>query len=307
MFRHERPQKGRYRQFWQLGVECFGVATPDIDAELIALTADFWRQLGISANVSLEINTLGTSSERAAYKASLVAYFTEHKSQLDADSIIRLDKNPLRILDSKNPAMQDLIAAAPKLADSLGEDSKQYFASFKIYLDSLGIKYRVNPYLVRGLDYYSQVVFEWVTDELGAQSAVCAGGRYDGLIELFGGKPSPAIGFAMGLDRLMLLLQAKAKLSAEATQADIYILVHGELAQSQALSFSDKLRRAKPDSKIILHCGGGSLKSQFKKADKSGAGLAIILADDELEQGKVSLKYLREDKPQELIEINDIL
>ncbi|ORU90675.1 MAG: histidine--tRNA ligase [Cycloclasticus sp. symbiont of Poecilosclerida sp. M] len=307
MFRHERPQKGRYRQFHQVGVECFGMAGPEIEAEIILMSSRLWKKLGLADELSLEINTLGSSEERASYRETLVAFFEKSRDLLDEDSQRRLTSNPLRILDSKNPKMQTLIEQAPRLLDSLGEASKQHFETLTAYLGDAGINYKINPRLVRGLDYYSHTVFEWTTTLLGAQGTVCAGGRYDSLIEQLGGRATPAVGFALGMERLILLMKEQ---KWSAPQPLAYIVHQGELAKKRALSMAESLREALPDSRIVLHCGEGSMKSQFKKADKTGARLAIILAEQEIEQAQVGIKFLREDKEQVQLgqnELNDFL
>lgn len=299
MFRHERPQKGRYRQFYQLGVEAVGMPDADIDAELIAMTARIWRQLGLESQVQLQINSLGSPEARVAYREHLVKYFTQHKKQLDEDSERRLHTNPLRILDSKNPDLAELIANAPQIVDHLDAESKQHFDTLCEQLELLGIAYQINPRLVRGLDYYTRTVFEWVTDELGAQGTVCAGGRYDGLIEKLGGKPTPAVGFAMGLERVICLLEAQEL--APTPTADIYLINVGDAARRQALSFAEQVRDALPYYSVQMHCGEASFKSQMKKADKSLAGVALILGDDEAAQNTVTVKFLREQREQETI------
>ncbi len=295
MFRHERPQKGRYRQFHQVGVETFGMAGPDVDAELILMTARFWQQLGLEG-LELQINSLGTKESRVEYRVKLVDFFNQHLDQLDDDSRRRLDSNPLRILDSKNPALTELIASAPKLSDYLDDESREHFAMLCGLLDDAGMTYRINPCLVRGLDYYSRTVFEWVTDQLGAQGTVCAGGRFDGLVEQLGGKPVPAAGFAIGLERLLELVRDKL---TPANVPHVYLVVAGEKAQSKGLLLAETLRAAVPDLRLMTHCGGGSLKSQFKKADKSGAQIALVLGDDEVAQGTVSVKPLRGERGQQ--------
>ena len=295
MFRHERPQKGRYRQFHQVGVETFGMSGPELDAELILMTARFWQRLGLEG-LELQINSLGTKESRAAYRVQLVDYFKQHLDKLDDDSLRRLDGNPLRILDSKNPALVELIAAAPKLNEHLDEESREHFAALCGLLDDAGIAYRVNPCLVRGLDYYSRTVFEWVTDQLGAQGTVCAGGRFDSLVEQLGGKPIPAAGFAMGLERLLELVRDNL---TPANLPHVYLVVAGEKAQSKGLLLAERLRNEVPNLRLLAHCGGGSLKSQFKKADKSGAQIAFILGENEAENGTVSVKTLRGDRGQE--------
>ncbi len=292
MYRHERPQKGRYRQFIQLGVETYGMAGPDIDAELILLMDRLWLKLGIRDKVRLQLNSLGTIAERIVYRESLVAYFQEKLDQLDEDSLRRLETNPLRILDTKNPAMQQVVASAPELTDYLGDDSRQHFKAITAILDDLGIAYEINSRLVRGLDYYSKTVFEWVTDELGSQGTVCAGGRYDGLIEQLGGKPNYAVGFAMGMERLLALMETLEYVQL-ARPVDVYMIRVGEAAEQQGMRFAETLRNEIPSLKLQVNCGGGSFKSQFKKADKSGAEFAIILGDDEVSRGEVSVKPLR--------------
>ena len=297
MFRHERPQKGRYRQFHQVGVETFGMTGPDLDAELILMTARFWKQLGLN-DLELQINSLGTRESRAVYREELVAYFTQHKEQLDEDSLRRLETNPLRILDTKNPAMRDLVEAAPKLMAHIDAESREHFEALCGLLDDAGISYVINPCLVRGLDYYSRTVFEWVTDQLGAQGTVCAGGRFDTLVEQLGGKPAPAAGFAMGLERLLELVRAKL---APANIPHAYLVLVGDAAQRQGLFLAEQLRDQVDGLRLLTHCGGGSFKSQFKKADKSGATVALVLGDDEIAQQSVGVKHLREDWPQKTV------
>ena len=296
MFRHERPQKGRYRQFHQIGVETFGIADPDIDAELILMSARMWRLLGLK-DIRLELNTLGTTESRLEYRKVLVEYLQEHRDQLDEDSLKRLDTNPLRVLDSKNPEMQKLINNAPSLHDYLDDESAEQFALLKSYLDAAGIDYTINPRLVRGLDYYCKTVFEWVTDKLGAQGTVCAGGRYDGLVEQLGGKSSPAAGFALGIERLLSLIEDSSA-ALENDGLDVYLLAPGDSSISHAMLLAEDLRDQLPALKIQTHCGGGSFKNQIKKADKSGALLALILGEDELKNNNVTVKYLRENKDQ---------
>lgn len=300
MFRHERPQKGRYRQFNQVGVEVFGLETVDADAELIALTARLWDKLGLTG-LELQINSLGSQESRQAYRDLLVNYLEQHKAKLDEDSLRRLNSNPLRILDSKNPDMAEIIAGAPKLIEHLDDVSKQHYQDLKAHLDDLGIEYTENPNLVRGLDYYNRTVFEWVTTELGAQGTVCAGGRYDGLVEQIGGKPTPAVGFAMGVERLTALLMDKGLIAINPV-ADIYVVLAGDATKRPGLVISEQIREALPQLKLQMNCGGGSFKSQFKKADKSGAKLALVLGDNEVAQQQIVVKYLREDREQELIE-----
>ena len=292
MFRHERPQQGRYRQFYQIGAETFGMAGPDIDAELILITARLWRMLGVYDNVVLHLNSLGTSQARAAYRTKLVAYFSAHTDQLDEDSKRRLHANPLRILDSKNPQMQTIITGAPQLLDYLDDESCMHFAKLRAVLDAAGVTYVVNPRLVRGLDYYGKTVFEWVTTSLGAQGTVCAGGRYDALVEELGGKPTPAAGFAMGVERLAaLLMEADATPSVVAPH--VYMIVAGEAAEHWAMTLAETVRNGIPRLRLTVNCGGGSFKSQFKKADKSGARYALLLGEDEMARGEIGIKSLR--------------
>jgi histidyl-tRNA synthetase len=291
MFRHERPQKGRYRQFYQIDVEAIGYAGPDVDAELIALSARLWRELKLDG-VRLTINSLGTPASRLSYRERLIAYFRGHEHALDEDSRRRLLGNPLRILDSKNPEMRELIEAAPLLTDFLDEESRLHFDALRSALDSLEIPYTLNPRLVRGLDYYSRTVFEWVTDELGAQDAVCSGGRYDGLVGQLGGEATPAIGFALGVERVVALLQQAGKAPA-ARRPDVYLVVSGERAEREALRLAERLRDALPGRGVWLNMGGGNFKTQFRRADRSGARLALILGDEELDRGVVGVKTLR--------------
>ncbi|WP_088332457.1 histidine--tRNA ligase [Lacimicrobium sp. SS2-24] len=300
MFRHERPQKGRYRQFHQFGVEAFGLDGPDIDVEVILMSARLWQRLGISDQVTLEINSLGSNEARARYKDALVEFLERNESSLDEDSKKRMHSNPLRVLDSKNPDVQLLLADAPDLLEYLDEESTQHFHMLCERLTQLGIEYRVNSRLVRGLDYYNRTVFEWVTDALGAQGTICAGGRYDGLVEQLGGKATPAVGFAMGLERLVLLLDALGK--GEARPAvEAYLCIMGEQAQPYAMKLAETLRDHLPQLRLQTHCGGGNFKKQLKRADKSGASLALIVGEEEAQQQQVSLKYLREDRPQEQV------
>lgn len=300
MYRHERPQKGRYRQFFQLGVETYGMAGPDIDAELILIIDRLWKKLGIRDKVRLQLNSLGTIAERALYRESLVTYFQGHLDQLDEDSLRRLSTNPLRILDTKNPAMKEVVANAPELMDYLGDDSRDHFNTFTAMLDDLGIAYELNSRLVRGLDYYGKTVFEWVTDELGAQGTVCAGGRYDGLIEQLGGKSNYAVGFAMGMERLLALMETLENVPV-AKSVNVYMIRVGETADRAGLRFAEALRDEVPALKLQMHCGGGSFKSQFKKADKTGADYAIILGDDEVSRGEVGIKSLRHEQEQQTL------
>jgi histidyl-tRNA synthetase len=301
MFRHERPQKGRYRQFHQIGVETFGMQGPDIDAELILLTARLWRQLGLLDAVTLQLNTIGSADARGRYKDALVQYLQGCKEQLDEDSLRRLETNPMRILDSKDEKTQALLNDAPNFHEYLDAESLEHFEALKSLLDRAGLAYEVNPRLVRGLDYYCKTVFEWVTDKLGAQGTVCAGGRYDGLVEQLGGKATPAVGFAMGIERLVLLLETLDVVPDEARQTvDLYIASMGADAESQALLLAERLRN-ETDLRIQLHCGGGNFKSQMKKADRSGARVALILGDDEVERQVATLKPLRSDAEQKQI------
>ena len=296
MFRHERPQKGRYRQFKQMGLEAYGMAGPDIDLEVILVTARLWQALGIPG-LELQINTLGTLEERKAYRARLVEYLQAHRNQLDEDSLRRLESNPLRVLDSKNPQLAELIAGAPSLMDDLGETSRAHFEVITSGLEAAGVDYVLNTRLVRGLDYYSRTVFEWVTDLLGAQGTVCAGGRYDGLVEQLGGKPVPAIGFGMGVDRVVAVLEALDSARREG-DPHAYMVLVGENVQSPGLVLAERLRNALPGLRLQVNCGGGSFKSQFKKADKSGARLALILGEDELNNRQAGVKWLREQREQ---------
>ena len=302
MFRHERPQKGRYRQFYQIGVETFGIATPDIDAELILMTARLWEQLGLAESVTLQLNTLGSNEARARYRDALVEYLSARKDQLDEDSQRRLETNPLRVLDSKNPDTQALLADAPELHDYLDDESRDDFASLRAVLDAAGVKYEINQRLVRGLDYYCKTVFEWVTDKLGAQGTVCAGGRYDGLVEQLGGKATPAVGFAMGVERLILMLETLEVIPQEVMQTvDVYVCGVGEGASLASLMLADGLRAEQPWLRIQTHCGGGSFKSQMKKADKSGASFALLLGESEIAEQQVTVKDLRGDTGQQTL------
>jgi histidyl-tRNA synthetase len=306
MYRHERPQKGRYRQFIQLGVETYGLPGPDIDVELILIMDRLWKKLGIRDKVQLQLNSLGTIAERLIYRDKLVSYFQDHKEYLDADSLRRLDTNPLRILDSKNPALAQLIADAPSLMDDLGEDSLTHFKGFTNALDQLGIHYQINSRLVRGLDYYSLTVFEWVTEELGSQGTVCAGGRYDTLVEQLGGKANHAIGFAMGIERLLALLETKDTITL-ANAVDVFMIRVGDKAEQEGLRFAELIRDRMPGLKLLVHCGGGSFKNQFKKADKTGADFALIFGDDEVTRGEVGLKSLRHDNQQQTLTQEQVL
>ena len=305
MFRHERPQKGRYRQFHQIGVETFGMSGPDIDAELILVTARIWQALGIDG-LELQLNTLGTAQERAAYRDELVAYFQAHADLLDADSRRRLDSNPLRILDSKNPSMREMLDAAPTLTAHLGDESRRHLDFVCQTLEQAGVPYVRNPRLVRGLDYYSRTVFEWVTDRLGAQGTVCAGGRYDALVEQLGGKPVPAVGFAMGLERLVAVLE-ELNPDAVGDAVDLYLVLMGEAASREGLVLAEQVRNALPDLQLVTHCGGGGMKAQFKRADRSGARYAMVLGDSELASETVVLKPLRADEPQTIVPREDLI
>jgi histidyl-tRNA synthetase len=310
MFRYERPQKGRYRQFQQVGAEAFGLAGPDVDAELIALGRSFWAALGVAGQLRLEINTLGSPAARTAYRDALVAYLTPQRDRLDADSQRRLERNPLRILDSKDPATREVLVGAPELPEFIDAQSRAHFAGLCELLDRLGIAFSVNPRLVRGLDYYTQTVFEWVTDALGSQGAVCAGGRYDGLVERLGGRPTPAAGFAVGLDRLVLLHEVahgEADAGSANAAADVYVCVQDDRLQGWALEVAEKLRQGLPGFRIRVHAGGGKLKNQLKRADQCGAHHALVIGDDEAAVGEPTLKFLREDRPQERLPIHGIV
>jgi len=298
-FRHERPQKGRYRQFNQFSAEVFGIASPDIDAELIVMTSTILDKLGIKPFAKLQLNSLGTPQSRIEYRKTLVAYLNAHKDKLDEESQHRLHKNPLRILDSKNSDMKELIAKAPKLTDHLDQESSEHFEKLQEYLKHAGIEFEVNPCLVRGLDYYTKTVFEWVTDKLGAQGTVCAGGRYDGLVQQLGGKPTPAVGFSFGMERTILMMQQSEKNHKTCSNLHVYLITDSETSFAAGLKTANYLRTKVPGLRLMLHCGGGSLKNQFKKADKSGAMYAIIIGDHELKTRSLSLKNLREDLPQQ--------
>ncbi|MDR7331476.1 histidine--tRNA ligase [Roseateles asaccharophilus] len=305
MFRREKPQKGRYRQFHQMGIEALGFAGPDVDAEVILLARTLWRELGLKEgeDVTLEINCLGQPDERAAHRAALIAYLEQHKDVLDEEAQRRMYSNPLRVLDTKNPAMQAMAEGAPKLLDFLGEASLAHFNGVKALLDAVGLAYRINPRLVRGLDYYNLTVFEWVTDKLGAQGTVCAGGRYDGLVEQLGGKPTPAVGFGMGLERLLLLLETLG-LQAPASAPDVYAVVPEPAELPRILPTLEALRAA--GVSVQMHAGGGSFKSQFKKADGSGARFALVFGGDELARGEVAVKPLRDGAEQRTLILADV-
>ena len=302
MFRHERPQKGRYRQFHQIGVEAYGLAGPDIDAEMIAMSARIWRALGLTG-LQLEINTLGTPAVRQQYRGALVDYLSTHRDALDDDSQRRLQSNPLRVLDSKNPALAEVLAGAPRLLDYLDAESRAHFDGLQARLSAAGIGFNINPRLVRGLDYYTRTVFEWVAEGLGAQATVCAGGRYDGLVEQLGGRPTPAVGFAIGLERLVELVGPQC-LTDMSGFPHVYVVALGEAAQAQAFRLAEQVRDY--GLRVHLHCGGGELKNQMKRADRSGARFAAILGDEELHAGQVGVKDLRADEPQEQVKFDEL-
>lgn len=307
MFRHERPQKGRYRQFHQIGVETFGLAGPDIDAELILLTARLWRDLGILDHLTLELNTLGSSEARAQYRTALTEYLTEFYADLDADSQRRLSTNPLRILDSKVASTQAILQNAPKFDAYLDAESREHFEQLCGFLDAAGVAYKLNPLLVRGLDYYSKTVFEWTTTALGAQGTVAAGGRYDALVEQLGGKPTPAVGFAMGVERLVLLLETLQAFPEHLTQQlDIYLAAAGNEATSYGLLLAERLRSERPELRILTHCGGGGFKQIFRRADRSGASLVVLLGEEEISQGVASVKFLRVQADQVQIPLSEL-
>jgi histidyl-tRNA synthetase len=301
MYRHERPQKGRYRQFIQLGVETYGMQSPETDAELLLLMHRLWQRLGIRDKVTLQLNSLGTSQERLVYRDNLIAYFEQYPEQLDEDSQRRLHTNPLRILDSKNPAMHALITNAPVLMDYLGEASLNHFKTITDILDDLGISYAINTRLVRGLDYYCNTVFEWVTTELGSQGTVCAGGRYDGLIAQLGGKENHAVGFAMGMERLLALMETVAIELPK--PIEVYLIRVGDNAQQVGLRYAEKIRDAIPQLKLQINTEGGSFKNQFKKADKSGADYALIIGEDEVINNAISIKSLRDNQGQQTLSL----
>lgn len=301
MFRYERPQKGRYRQFNQFGIEIFGLEGPDIDAEVIMLTARLWKEFGMTKHVKLQLNSLGSNEARANYRDGLVSYLTEHQDQLDDDSKRRMNTNPLRVLDSKDEGVQKLLENAPKLIDYLDDESRLHLDQLCQLLESAGIEYEFNNKLVRGLDYYNRTVFEWVTDSLGAQGTVCGGGRYDGLVEQLGGRATPAVGFAMGIERLVLLLDTLDCFQATESQTDVYVLSTGDEAGIVANQLAEQLRDDFSDLRIMSHRGGGNFKKQFKRADKSGAQIALIIGEDEVANKQVTLKYLRAEKEQETI------
>ncbi len=301
MFRHERPQKGRYRQFHQVGVEVFGIATPDLDAELILMSARMLREIGLGDAIRLELNTLGTPEARQAYRAALTDFLRGRAEALDEDSRRRLETNPLRILDSKSPATQAVLEEAPAMADYLDDESRADFAALCRRLDAADIPYTVNPRLVRGLDYYTKTVFEWITDDLGAQGTVCAGGRFDGLVAQLGGKPTPAAGFAAGLERLVSLLEDREPERGDRSVVHAYVAAHGETAEARADALAESLRDRLPGLRLIRHCGGGSLKAQMKRADRSGATVALIIGESEVAAGEVTYRPLRGGGEQERI------
>lgn len=307
MFRHERPQKGRYRQFHQIGVETFGMQGPDIDAELIILSARLWKELGIYDAVTLELNSLGSAEARAEYRTALVEFLSARKDALDEDSQRRLESNPMRILDSKDPNTQALLDGAPVFEDYIDQESKEHFEQLCAMLDAAGIEYRLNPRLVRGLDYYCKTVFEWTTTELGSQGTVCAGGRYDGLVEQLGGRSTPAVGFAMGIERLILMLQTLGAIPDHVSnQPQIFIAAVGDGMATHGLLLGEMLRE-KTSYRTQMHCGGGSFKSQIKKADKSGAAIALILGESEVANGEVAVKFLRESRDQETVGLSGLI
>lgn len=307
MFRYERPQKGRYRQFHQVGVEIFGIPNPEIDAELIALTARLWKDLGIFDHVTLQLNSIGSLEARKNYRQALVDFLQNHIDILDEDSKRRLTTNPLRILDSKDQRVQEVLNDAPKLHDYLDDDSREHFAQLCALLDSLGIQYEINQKLVRGLDYYNKTVFEWVTSALGAQGTVCGGGRYDGLVEQLGGHATSGVGFAMGLERLVLLVQEVNTQITLPSAVDIYIVYQGEGTTVAAFNLAEKLRSELPHLRTLLHCSGGNFKKQFKRADKSGAKLALVIGEDEVKNQQVVVKDLLQHSEQVVVALSDII
>ena len=307
MFRHERPQKGRYRQFHQAGVEVFGIATPEIDAELIILTARLWKALGIDQYVSLQLNSIGSLEARANYRSALVAFLENHQDLMSEEEKERLVKNPLRILDTKNQALQDVLDSAPKLLDYLDDESREHFAQLCGLLDAVGIQYEINPKLVRGLDYYNKTVFEWVTSALGAQGTVCGGGRYDGLVEQLGGHATSGVGFAMGLERLVLLVQEVNKSIPVKSAVDIYVVYQGEGTTLAAFQLAEKLRSELPHLSTMLHCSGGNFKKQFRRADKSGATLALVLGESEVQNNQVVVKHLLGTADQQTIDVANLI
>lgn len=307
MFRHERPQKGRYRQFHQAGVEVFGIATPEIDAELIILTARLWKALGIDQHVSLQLNSIGSLEARANYRSALVVFLENHQDLMSEEEKERLVKNPLRILDTKNQALQDVLDDAPKLLDYLDDESREHFAQLCGLLDAVGIQYEINPKLVRGLDYYNKTVFEWVTSALGAQGTVCGGGRYDCLVEQLGGHATSGVGFAMGLERLVLLVQEVNKSIPVKSAVDIYVVYQGEGTTLAAFQLAEKLRSELPHLSTMLHCSGGNFKKQFRRADKSGATLALVLGESEVQNNQVVVKHLLGTAEQQTIDVANLI
>ena len=307
MFRHERPQKGRYRQFHQAGVEVFGIATPEIDAELIILTARLWKALGIDQHVFLQLNSIGSLEARSNYRSALVAFLENHQDLMSEEEKERLVKNPLRILDTKNQALQDVLDGAPKLLDYLDDESREHFAQLCGLLDAVGIQYEINPKLVRGLDYYNKTVFEWVTSALGAQGTVCGGGRYDGLVEQLGGHATSGVGFAMGLERLVLLVQEVNKSIPVKSAVDIYVVYQGEGTTLAAFKLAEKIRSELPHLSTMLHCSGGNFKKQFKRADKSGATLALVLGESEVQNNQVVVKHLLGAAEQQTIDVDNLI
>jgi histidyl-tRNA synthetase len=307
MFRHERPQKGRYRQFHQFGVEVFGIGSADVDAEVLMLSARLWDQLGIKEHVALELNTLGDPAERAAYRDALIAFLEQHKDKLDEDSQRRMYSNPLRVLDSKSQQVQAILSDAPVLMEYLGEESKTHFSTLCELLDAVGIQYTINPRLVRGLDYYNRTVFEWVTTSLGSQGTVLAGGRYDGLVGQLGGKDTPAVGFAMGLERIVLLLETLELTSDVAAEVDVYVTAMGDNCVVEAIKVAQELRQHLPRLKVMSHCGGGNVKKQMKRADKSGAQFALIIGENELASNQVAIKPLRTNNEQQLVTRSELV
>ncbi|WP_273382488.1 histidine--tRNA ligase [Actinobacillus porcinus] len=307
MFRHERPQKGRYRQFHQAGVEIFGISNPEIDAELIILTARLWKELGIDKDVILQLNSIGSLEARANYRSALVAFLQNHTALLSEEEKERLVKNPLRILDTKNPELQKVLDNAPKLLDYLDDESREHFAQLCALLDAVGVAYEINPKLVRGLDYYNKTVFEWVTTALGAQGTVCGGGRYDGLVEQLGGHATPGVGFAMGLERLVLLVQEVNKDIALPSAVDIYLVFAGEGTTVSAFQLAEKLRSELPHLRVMTHCSGGNFKKQFKRADKSGAKFALVIGESEVQNNQVVVKDLLGGAEQQTIAAADVV
>lgn len=306
MFRHERPQKGRYRQFHQFGVEVFGLDGPDIDAEVILLSARLWKEFGLSGAVKLQLNSLGSPEARQRYQDVLITFLRAHYNELDDDSRRRLETNPLRVLDSKNPAVQAIVENAPLLIDHLDQESAQHFSQLCERLTQLGIEFDVNPRLVRGLDYYNRTVFEWVTDQLGAQGTVLAGGRYDGLVAQLGGKATPAVGFAMGLERLILLIETLQTANVKASSVDVYVAPLSAEQQVYAMQLAEKIRIDMPLVRVQCHCGGGNLKKQMKRADKMGAAVTLIIGESEVTQQQVAIKPMQTDNAQFSVDLSDV-